>query len=46
MVHPLHEAARADKQLWITPGCAHAQSYYHYPLEYTRRVARWTGRYM
>ncbi len=46
MVHPLHEAARADKQLWITPGCAHAQSYYHYPQEYTRRVARWTRRYM
>lgn len=46
MVHPLYEAAAADKQLWVTPGCAHAQSYYHYPKEYTSRVANWTHRHM
>lgn len=34
MVHPLYEAHRGEKQLWITEGVEHAFSYRQYPEEY------------
>jgi len=38
MVHPLYEAKQGEKQLWVTEGTAHAQSYKDYPEDYARRL--------
>lgn len=40
MVHPLYAAKQGPKQLWITPGSAHAHSYKDYPDEYAARLRR------
>ncbi len=39
MVHPLYEAHKGKKALWLSPGVAHADSFWTYPEEYTQRVA-------
>ncbi|AVM51645.1 hypothetical protein JN06_01103 [Bacteroides zoogleoformans] len=46
MVHSLYEARRSDKELWIVPGTAHAESYKNYPQEYTKRVKNFVERYI
>ncbi|MBQ4367215.1 MAG: alpha/beta hydrolase [Muribaculaceae bacterium] len=46
MVRPLYAAAAGPKELWITAGCDHAQSYYHYPIEYTQKVATFVDKHM
>ena len=38
MVHPLYEAKQGEKELWITKGTKHAQSYKDYPEEYVKRI--------
>lgn len=38
MVHPLYEAKQGIKELWITKGTEHAESYKDYPQEYTQHV--------
>lgn len=38
MVYPLYRAHHGEKQLWVVPGVAHAESYLRAPKEYTRRV--------
>jgi len=39
MVHPLFQKKTSDKQLWITKGSQHAQSYKDYTEEYARRIS-------
>ena len=43
MVHPLYEAKRGEKELWITKGTKHAQSYSDYREEYIQRVRAFIG---
>lgn len=38
MVHPLYEAKKGSKRLWIVPKSAHAMAYHDYPEEYAARV--------
>ena len=38
MVHPLYEAKKGEKEIWITKGTEHARSYADYREEYVRRV--------
>lgn len=39
MVYPLYEAKQHGyKELWITEGVAHAQSYHEYPNEYLQKI--------
>lgn len=38
MVHPLYEAKQGEKQLWLAPGSAHAESYKDHHEEYTKVV--------
>lgn len=38
MVYPLYEAKRGEKQLYISPGSKHANSYWDHPEEYTTTV--------
>ena len=38
MVRPLFEAHPGPKRLWLVPGVAHADAFWAYPEEYTRRV--------
>lgn len=46
MVYPLYEAATCPKELWLTKGVAHAQSYYAYPEEYTQKVKEFLSKYL
>jgi fermentation-respiration switch protein FrsA (DUF1100 family) len=46
MVHKVYAAKPEPKELWITTGVGHAASYQTYPLQYTKRVADFVGRYM
>lgn len=46
MVHSLYEARRGDKELWIVPGTAHAESYKNFPQEYTKRVKNFLGKHI
>ena len=43
MVHPLYEAKRGEKDLWITKGTKHARSYSDYREEYIQRVRAFIG---
>lgn len=43
MVHPLYEAKQGEKDLWITKGTKHAQSYSDYREEYIQRVRAFIG---
>ena len=38
MVHPLYNNKIGDKELWMTKGTHHANSYRDYPEEYVRRL--------
>ena len=38
MVHPLYEAKKGEKEIWITKGTEHARSYADYREEYVKRV--------
>lgn len=38
MVYPLYKAKPGEKELWITHGSKHAQSYRDRPAEYTKRI--------
>ncbi len=40
MVYPLYDAKPSEKQLWLAPGSAHADSYKDHPLEYTATVKK------
>lgn len=44
MVHPLYESKPAPKELWVTEGTRHAQSYKDYPAEYAARLRDFTNR--
>ncbi|MDO4164985.1 MAG: alpha/beta hydrolase [Bacteroides sp.] len=46
MVHPLYEAKSEPKEIWISPGVAHALSYRDYPQEYTERVKNFVDKYI
>lgn len=46
MVHPLYDAKPGDKELWLVPGAAHAESYRLYPNEYTARVDSFLSKYL
>lgn len=46
MVYPLFENKPEPKELWIVPGATHAVSYQKYPEEYTRRIKKFTGKYV
>lgn len=46
MVHSLYEAKRGDKERWLVPGTAHAESYKNFPQEYTERIKNFVGKYM
>ena len=38
MASPLYEAHSGTKGIWLAPGVAHADAFWTYPEEYTRRV--------
>ncbi len=38
MVHPLYEAKKGEKEIWITKGTEHARSYADYREEYVKRI--------
>ena len=38
MVHPLYEAKKGEKEIWITKGTEHARSYADYREEYVQRI--------
>lgn len=38
MVYPLYEAKQGKKQLYLSPGSKHANSYWDHPEEYTKTV--------
>lgn len=56
MVFPLYNAnpvhvtpdgvTRHFNGIWITPGCAHAQSFHDYPHEYAKRVRAFVGEFV
>ena len=46
MVIPLYEAHHGPKQIWITKGVAHAESYADYPEEYTDTIKQYLNKYM
>lgn len=46
MVYPLYEAKPEPKEIWITPGVKHADSYHDFPAEYTEKVRAFTVKYM
>lgn len=46
MVYPLYEAKPGEKELWVVPDATHAMSYRNDPVEYTRHVAEFVGRYI
>lgn len=51
MVLPLYNANEKDprgrfNEIWITKGCAHANSYHDYPEEYARRVKAFVTQYV
>lgn len=46
MVYPLYEAKPEPKEIWITAGVKHAESYHDYPVEYTQKVREFTAKYM
>lgn len=37
---------RHFNDIWITPGCGHAESFHDYPAEYAERVGEFTGRFI
>lgn len=45
MVHELYAAKSGEKELWIAPGSAHAQSYSDHQQEYTQRVVAFVKRW-
>lgn len=46
-VYPLYDAkVNGDKEIWLTKGVKHAESYYTYPDEYTHRIKEFVGRYI
>lgn len=40
MVFPLYKAHHGKKEIWITHGCKHAQSYNDYPKEYAMHIKK------
>lgn len=46
MVYRLYQGKTGAKELWISPGSEHADSYTDHPETYTRTVAMFLGRYM
>ncbi|MBE6287030.1 MAG: alpha/beta hydrolase [Mediterranea massiliensis] len=46
MVHPLYEAKPEPKELWLSPGIDHANSYRDLPEEYTLRVKKFVDKYI
>jgi hypothetical protein len=43
MVYRLYDAKPSDKELWVTEGVAHAESYLNYKEEYIRKVQRFVS---
>ena len=43
MVHPLYEAKKGEKEIWITKGTEHARSYADYREEYFKKVKTFLG---
>ncbi len=43
---PVDQQGKVEKELWITSGTEHAESFKDYPEEYTRRVRAFVGKYM
>ena len=43
MVHPLYEAKKGEKEIWITKGTEHARSYADYREEYVQRIKTFLG---
>ena len=43
MVHPLYEAKKVEKEIWITKGTEHARSYADYREEYFKKVKTFLG---
>ena len=43
MVHPLYEAKKGEKEIWITKGTEHARSYADYREEYVKRIKTFLG---
>ncbi len=46
MVYELYKAKPGIKELWITPGVEHAQSYKVFPKEYEKRVFAFVNKYI
>jgi fermentation-respiration switch protein FrsA (DUF1100 family) len=46
MVYELYKAKPEPKQLWITPGTTHANSYKNYTHEYVQRVRAFMQKYL
>lgn len=46
MVYPLYEACAAPKALFVAKGSKHTYAYHDYPVEYTRVVEAFVGKYM
>jgi fermentation-respiration switch protein FrsA (DUF1100 family) len=46
MVHPLYAAKPQPKELYITHGSQHAQSYRDHRKEYVARIKAFVGRYI
>jgi hypothetical protein len=40
MVHPLYEAKKGEKAIWVAPGSGHARSYMDHRAEYTQRLRK------
>ncbi|MCT3048686.1 alpha/beta hydrolase [Leuconostoc mesenteroides] len=45
MVYPLYNASRGPKQLWITKGSKHVQSFHDYPVAYRSKIKAFLEKY-
>ncbi|GMA69446.1 alpha/beta hydrolase [Leuconostoc litchii] len=45
MVYPLYKASKGPKQLWITKGSKHVQSFHDYPSAYRDKIKRFLDIY-
>ncbi|WP_283679455.1 alpha/beta hydrolase [Lentilactobacillus sp. Marseille-Q4993] len=46
MVYSLYDATKGPKELWLSKGAAHAQSFQKHPKEYTRKVKNFLAKYV
>lgn len=45
MVYPLYKASKGPKQLWITKGSKHVQSFHDYPVVYREKIQHFLEKY-